>query len=73
MSRISEEYSSLVSAVRLRLNGQLRDFRVCVRDDGLILQGRATTFHAKQLAQHLVMQISGLSIHANEIEVSGSL
>jgi hypothetical protein len=41
---------------------------VC-RINGIILQGFASTYHAKQLAQHLVMEITNQPVLANEIEV----
>jgi osmotically-inducible protein OsmY len=47
----------------------LRGFRILVQGRGLILQGCVPTFYAKQLAQHAAMEISGLQIVANEIEV----
>ena len=62
----------LVAAVRRRLNGQLRNFGVRVQDGGLTLQGCATTFYAKQLAQHIVMECSEMPIRANEIEVGAT-
>jgi hypothetical protein len=48
---------------------RLRWFRVQVQEQGLILQGCASTYYAKQLAQHAAMKVSGLPILANEIEV----
>ncbi len=48
---------------------RVRGFRVLVQGRGLILQGRAGTYYAKQLAQHAAMEVSGLPILANEIEV----
>jgi uncharacterized protein YcaQ len=55
--------------VQRRLGGQVNDLRVVVRGEGLVLQGRTRTYHAKQLAQHAVMEITGLPILANEIQV----
>ena len=48
---------------------RLRQFRVLVQEQGLVLQGIAPTYSAKQLAQHAAMEVSGLRILANEIEV----
>ena len=48
---------------------RLRRFRVLVQEQGLVLQGCAPTYYAKQLAQHAAMEVSGRSILANEIEV----
>ena len=48
---------------------RLRRFRVLVQEQGVVLQGCAPTYYAKQLAQHAAMEVSGRSILANEIEV----
>jgi osmotically-inducible protein OsmY len=50
-------------------HARVRRFRVLVQEQGLILQGCAPTYYAKQLAQHVAMEVSGLPILANEIEV----
>jgi hypothetical protein len=60
----------LETAVRRRLNGRLRNFRLLMCADGLILHGDAITFHAKQLAQHAIMEATDLPILANEIVVA---
>jgi len=62
--------TELEARVLCRLAGQLRDFRLVVGDKGVILQGHSHTYYAKQLAQDAVMEATGLSILANEIEVS---
>lgn len=59
----------LESLVQRRLGGRVKDLRIVVRSNGLILQGRATTYHAKQLAQHVAMELAPLPILANDIEV----
>ena len=48
---------------------RLRQFRVLVQEQGLVLEGCASTYYAKQLAQHAAMEVSGLPILANEIKV----
>ena len=55
--------------VRRSLNGRVRDFRLSIVCGGLVLEGFAQTYYAKQLAQHAVMEATELPIHANEIEV----
>ncbi len=56
--------------VQSRLGRQIRDFRLLRRNDGIVLQGQARTYYAKQLAQHAIMEtMAGLPIVANEIEV----
>ena len=63
----SPEY--LESQVQQRLRSRVRNLRVIVRQDGIILQGRAMTYHAKQLAQHAAMEVVERPILANDIEV----
>lgn len=55
--------------VQSRLGGRIRDLEVHVRQNGLILKGRTATYHAKQLAQHAVMELGWLPLLANDIEV----
>lgn len=64
---LKEEH--LESLVQRRLGGRIRDLRVFVRPNGVILQGRTATYHAKQLAQHAAMELADLPILANDIEV----
>jgi hypothetical protein len=65
----SEKESRLETHLQARLGSRVRDLRVVCRNDGVILQGSACTFYAKQLAQHSVMEITNLPVLANEIEV----
>ena len=65
----SETLARIEEHVRCRLTGLLWDFQLVVRDEGLVLRGRVHTYYVKQLAQHAVMDVSGLTIRANEIEV----
>ena len=66
----SETTTELEARVQVRFGARIRDFRLVLLENGLILRGRAKSFHVKQLAQHAVMQSAGLPILANEIEVS---
>ena len=63
------EIDRLETHAQGRLNGRVRDFRLVLRGNGLILKGRAPTYYAKQLAQHVIMEATGLPIVANEIQV----
>jgi hypothetical protein len=65
-----ETLARIEEHVRYRLCGLPRDFQLVFRDEGLVLRGHVHTYHAKQLAQHAVMEASSLPIHANEMEVS---
>ena len=60
----------LEAQVLRRVGGRIRNLRVLVRHNGVVLQGRCTTYHAKQIAQHAAMELTGLPILANDIEVS---
>ena len=55
--------------VQRRLGSRIRDLRVIIRQDGVILKGHTATYHAKQLAQHAAMELGALPIVANDIEV----
>lgn len=59
----------LESLMLRRLGNRIRGLQVQVYAGGLILRGRAATYHAKQLAQHAAMELSTLPIIANDIEV----
>ena len=67
-SLLSEE-ERLESTLIRRLGNRVRDLRIIVLPDGLILQGRTATYHAKQMAQHIAMEVTDLPILANEIVV----
>ena len=65
----SEKEMRLETHIKSRLGSRVRHVRVVCRNDGVILQGSAHTYYAKQLAQHSVMEITELPILANEIDV----
>ncbi len=66
---MAPDASCLETLVQRRLGARVRKLRVIVRHDGVILQGLASTYYAKQLAQHAAMDLADLPIVANEIEV----
>jgi osmotically-inducible protein OsmY len=63
----SEEH--LEAALHNRLGGRVSNLQVIVHDAGVVLRGRASTYYAKQLAQHAAMELAGLNVLANDIEV----
>ena len=65
----SEKEFNLETHLQIRLGSRVRQLRVVYRSEGVVLQGRASTYYVKQLVQHLVMEISDWPILANEIEV----
>jgi hypothetical protein len=66
----SEAIAELETRLQCRFGGRIHHFRLIAQDTGLILRGRSSTYYAKQLAQHAVMEATELPILANEIEVS---
>jgi osmotically-inducible protein OsmY len=63
------EVVEIESRVRVYLRGRLHDFRLIRHDRGVILLGRAPNYYVKQLAQHAVMRVAGVTILANRIVV----
>ena len=63
------EDDCLEARMQRRLGNRIRGLRVQLQDRGVILQGRTTTYHAKQLAQHAAMELANLPILSNDIEV----
>jgi hypothetical protein len=65
----SQREEDLELVLHSRLGSRIRDLRVLLRPNGIVLQGYAATYHAKQLAQHAVMEATRLPLLANDIEV----
>ena len=68
-SNVLSDEERVESLLQRRLGNRIRDLRVVLLPAGLILQGRTATYHAKQVAQHVVMEEANFPILANEIEV----
>jgi hypothetical protein len=66
----AEELTRIEEHIQSRLIGQVRDFQLVHRDYGLVLQGHAPTYYAKQLALQAAREATDLPIEENEIEVS---
>jgi hypothetical protein len=67
------ETEPLEALVRQWLAGRahVHGLRVTVEEEGVVLEGRATSYYAKQLAQHAALVVSRLPLRANRIEVQG--
>jgi len=65
------QLEGLEVCVQSQLAGRVRNVRLLFQEGGLVLQGQATTYYAKQLAQHIVLNSSPLPLIRNEIEVVG--
>jgi len=56
--------------IERRASGRIRDLHVVCSEDTIILQGRSRTYHAKQLAQQAVLDLTdGYPLLANQIVV----
>jgi osmotically-inducible protein OsmY len=62
--------ASIERAVQRETGRGVRNLRVEVSRSGVLLQGRCTTYHCKQLAQHAAMGMPGGDRVSNLIEVS---
>ena len=65
----SDRLEELEVRVQSKLCGRVRDLQLFFLDCGIVLRGFARSYHAKQLAQHVLMGVTALPILANEIEV----
>jgi hypothetical protein len=63
---IPEEELKQVKAI---LGRRVRDFRLVHSGGHIVLKGQASTYYAKQIAQHLVAKAIGTKALLNEIEV----
>ena len=66
---IADRLEELETRVQVKLCGRIRELQLLIQGCGIILRGFARSYHAKQLAQHAVMEETALPILANEIEV----
>jgi osmotically-inducible protein OsmY len=62
--------ASIERAVQQETGRGVRDLRVEVGEEGVLLRGRCETFYCKQLAQHAAMGIPGSDPLTNAIEVA---
>lgn len=67
------DVEQLERTLRHQLNGRISNFCLVKSVGGVVLQGGARSFYAKQVAQHAVMEALELPIIANDIEVADTL
>ena len=67
--KTDEELDELEVRLQSQLSGRIRDLCLHVQADGIVLHGFTRTYHAKQVAQAMVMRLTDLPIAANEIVV----
>ena len=61
--------ASIEQAVWRATSGRVKDLRVEVNHDGILLTGHCNTYYAKQQAQHAAMRFPGDRSLINRIEV----
>ncbi len=68
---IEQELAARIEGyIERRASGRIRDLHVVCSDDEIILQGRSRTYHAKQLAQQAVLDLTdGFPLLTNQIVV----
>ena len=64
-----DEAERLQQLIQVRFGGRVREFLVQVRGGGLVLQGKAGSFHVKQMVQETVIAATTFRVAANAIEV----
>ena len=55
--------------LKQRLGRRVLELLVVIHEGQVVLQGFAANYYAKQLAQHAALEMIGLPIRTNEIEV----
>jgi len=70
-SNIKQELAERIEGhIERKASGRIRDLHVVCSDEMIILQGRSRTYHAKQLAQQAVLDLTdGHPLLANQIVV----
>jgi hypothetical protein len=68
-STSSPDLENLESRIEARLRGRVRELRLIFHESGIVLRGVTRTYHAMQIAQHVIMAETTVPIFANEIEV----
>ena len=62
-NKSSSGTANVLAKIEARTRGQVRELRVLVADEQIVIEGRARTHYAKQLAQHGAMEsLSGQTI-----------
>ena len=61
---------AIAKTLESRLGHRVRNLRMSLHNQGIVLTGFTDTYYHKQMAQHLARQISGHCVVENRIEVS---
>ncbi len=55
--------------LQAQFRGRIDGLGLIASQGGVVLRGRSRTYHARQLAQHMVMETFNLAVVANDIIV----
>lgn len=61
--------AQLRELVRRRIGRRVKELHLCMTESGVVLTGCAYSWFGKQLAQHAVMELTGMRVVRNEIVV----
>lgn len=68
-SHSNELVRRVVTRLKSRFGGQMRDIDIAIQREGLILRGRVATYYGKQMAQEVTAEVTGLTVAFNDIKV----
>jgi hypothetical protein len=60
----------VADTVRSRTGGRIRQLRVCIQGDRLVISGETSTFYDKQLASHAALESTQALIVQNDLIVN---
>ena len=69
----TNERATIEQRLRCRLGHRVHDLRIWFEPHGLILTGCTSSYYDKQMAQHVVRELSGLGVADNRIVVDSRL
>jgi osmotically-inducible protein OsmY len=68
-ARLERLAARIELAIRRQTAGKIRDLKIVVTEEAVVLSGGCRTYYSKQLAQHAAMSVSGCPTLVNEIVV----
>ena len=69
----ADDLPPIGQAIRCRLGHRVHDLQIWLEPHGLVLSGCTSSYYGKQLAQHVVRELSGIDIAENRIVVDSHL
>jgi len=66
----SLQLGQIEEMLQFRLGHRIRDLRIWVEPHGIILSGYAASYYDKQMAQHMIRELTNLGVGDNRIVVN---